>query len=162
MPNWKYAIILGFMGKLNDRFSSYGTPRDLAQKIEAAAQIEGLRGLELVYPFDFAAVAETRRLLAQHKLECSSVNVNIKAEPKFHLGALTSKDPGIRREAVSYVKTGLDIAAELGVNLVTCCPLSDGYDYAFEIDHAQAWKWFIEGVGEAASHRPAVRLSLEY
>lgn len=162
MSNWKFSVILGFLGKLNDRFSTYGEARDLAGKFEVAARIEGLAGLELVYPFDFADPAVTRSLLAQHGLVCSTVNVNIKAESKFHLGALTSKDPGIRQEAVAYLKTAMDLSAELGTNMITCCPLSDGYDYAFETDYPKAWKWFIDGVGEAAAYRPEIRVSLEY
>lgn len=162
MSSWKYSVILGFLGKLNDRFSSYGQPRDLAGKFEVAAQIEGLQGLELVYPFDFADLKVTKDLLARHHLVCSTVNVNIKAEPKFHLGALTSKDPALRQEAVQYLKIAMDISAELGTNMITCCPLSDGYDYAFETDYPKAWKWFIEGVGEAASYRDDVRVCLEY
>ncbi|MEW5870840.1 MAG: sugar phosphate isomerase/epimerase family protein [Chloroflexota bacterium] len=162
MPNWKYSVILGFLGKLNDRFSTYGEDRDIAGKFEVAAQIEGLQGLELVYPFDFADLALTRRLLAEHNLQVSTVNVNIKAEAKFHHGALTSKDPGIRREAVEYMQRGMDIAAEVGCNMITMCPLADGYDYSFEIEHMVAWRWFIDGVGQAAAYRPEVRLSLEY
>ncbi len=162
MPTWRYSVILGFLGKLNDRFASYGQQRDLAGKFNVAAQIEGIQGLELVYPFDFTDVALTQKLLDDHNLQCSAVNVNIKTEPKFHLGALTSKDVGIRREAVSYLKTAMDISAELGANMITCCPLSDGYDYAFETDYRKAWKWFIDGIGEAASHRDDVRVSLEY
>ena len=162
MTDWKFSVILGFLGKLNDRFSSYGQQRDLAAKFELATQVEGLRGLELVYPFDFADVAVTRGLLAQYNLNCSTVNVNIKAEPKFHLGALTSKDAGIRKEAVSYMKTAMDISAEVGANMITCCPLSDGYDYAFETDYLKAWKWLVDGVGEAAAYRGDVKVSLEY
>ncbi len=162
MSAWKYSVILGFLGRLNDRFSTYGAERDLAGKFEVAAQIEGLQGLELVYPFDFRDVGQTAALLEKHGLECSTVNVNIKAEPKFHLGALTSKDPGLRREAVGYLTAAMDIAADLGTNMITCCPLSDGYDYAFETDYPKAWRWFIDGVGEAAAYRNDVRVSLEY
>jgi xylose isomerase len=162
MPAWKYSVISGFLGKLNDRFASYGEARDLAAKFDLASKIEGVNGLELIYPFDFSDPAATKALLDQHKLECSTVNINIKSEAKFHLGALTSRDPGIRREAVEYMQRGMDIAARIGTNMITCCPLSDGYDYAFESDYARAWKWFIEGVGLAASHRPGVRVCLEY
>jgi len=162
MPNWKFSVIPGYLGKLSDRFSNYGQERDLTSKFDAASQIEGLQGLELVYPFDFSDVAETKKLLDKYKLECSTVNVNLKAEPKFQLGALTSKDGRIRREAVQYLKTSMDISATLGTNMITCCPLSDGYDYAFETDYLKAWKWFIDGVGEAASYREDVRVCLEY
>jgi len=162
MPTWKYSVILGFLGKLNDRFASYGEQREIAGKFGIASQIEGLQGLELVFPFDFADLSVTKALLRDHHLVCSTVNVNIKSESKFHLGALTSKDPGIRREAVTYLKQAMDISADLGTNIITCCPLSDGYDYAFETNYPKAWKWFIEGVGEAAAYRPEIKVSLEY
>jgi xylose isomerase len=42
------------------------------------------------------------------------------------------------------------------------CPLSDGHDYPFEIDYGQAWKWLVDCLGQAAAHRPEVRLSIEY
>lgn len=162
MYDWDFSVILGFLGRLNDRFSSYGENRDLAGKFEVASQIEGLRGLELVYPFDFADVQQTASLLKQYDLRVSTVNVNIKAEAKFHQGALTSKDAGIRREAVQYMQRGMDVAADLGCNMITMCPLSDGFDYPFEIDYRQAWKWFLDGVGEAAAYNSGVRVSLEY
>lgn len=162
MTNWSYSIILGFLGRLNDRFSTYGPERDIAGKFELAAQVEGLRGLELVYPYDFVDLKVTRQLLTQYNLEISTVNVNIKTDAKFHNGALTSRDPGLRKEAVYYMKRGMDIAAETGCNMITMCPLADGYDYSFEIDHKQAWRWFLDGVGEAASHRHEVKVSLEY
>ncbi len=162
MPEWKFSVILGFLGQLSDRFSTYGESHDISAKFNTASRIDGLRGLELVYPFDFEDINLTQRLLHDHQLECSAVNVNIKKEQKFHLGALTSKDPGIRNEAVGYMKAGMDIAAEIGNRLVTMCPLADGYDYAFESDYRKSWSWFLDGVGEAASHREEVRLSLEY
>lgn len=162
MSAWKYSVILGFLGKLNDRFSSYGRAREIAEKFDVASQIEGLQGLELVYPFDFTDPALTRSLLAQHHLACSTVNVNLKAEAKFHLGALTSREAGLRREAVDYLKQAMDLALELGANMITCCPLADGYDYAFEVDYARAWGWLLEGVAEAAAYRPEVKVSLEY
>jgi len=162
MPTWKYSLILGFLGKLNDRFASYGEQREITGKFEVASKIEGVQGLELVYPFDFADLSVTKALLKQHNLACSTVNVNIKSEAKFHLGALTHKDAGIRQEAVSYLQQAMDVSADLGTHMITCCPLSDGYDYAFETDYPKAWKWFIDGVGKAASYRADVRVSLEY
>ena len=162
MPSWKYSVILDFLGKLNDRFASYGEMRDIAGKFEVASKIEGLQGLELVYPFDLANLPATTALLKKYNMACSTVNVNIKSEDKFHLGALTSKDARIRVEAIAYLKTAMDISAGLGTNMVTCCPLADGYDYAFETNYPQAWKWFLDGVGEAAAHRSDVRVSLEY
>jgi xylose isomerase len=162
MLRWKYSLILPFMGRLNDRFSSYGDARDLPARLELAAQVEGLNGLELVYPFEFVDTAETKRLLAQSRLQVSSVNVNLKAEGKFHLGALTHRDPGIRREGIQYMQRAMDLAADVGAHLITMCPLADGFDYPFQLDYSRAWKWFVDGVGQAAAYRKDVRVSIEY
>lgn len=162
--NKNYSIILGFMGQLTDRFAKYHEPRDLAGKLEMAASVEGARGVEPVYPFDFQDIDYDayKALLAKNNLQVSSVNVNIKTEAKFHQGALTSIDPGIRAEAVQYIKTGMDWAAELGTNLITVCPLSDGHDYSFEIDYRVAWRNMVDCLGEAAAYNPNVKVAVEY
>jgi xylose isomerase len=162
--NKNYSIILGFMGQLTDRFAKYHEPRDLAGKLEMAASVEGARGVEPVYPFDFQDISYDayKALLTKNNLQVSSVNVNIKTEAKFHQGALTSIDPGIRAEAVQYIKTGMDWAAELGTNLVTVCPLSDGHDYSFEIDYRVAWRNMVDCLGEAAAYNPNVKVAVEY
>jgi xylose isomerase len=162
--NIRYSVILAFMGQMKDRFATYQEPRGLAEKLALASRIEGARGVEPIYPSDFQGMHPEafRQLLAENGLTVSSVNVNLKSEPKFHLGALTSKDPGIRAEAVQYLKSGMDWAAELGVNLITVCPLSDGHDYPFEINYSQTWRWLVECLAEAAEYRPEVRLSVEY
>jgi xylose isomerase len=160
--NPRFSVILSLLGKVGDRFAAYGEKRPLAELFELASQVKGLEGVELVYPFEFQDVEEVRRLLQTHNLECSAVNVNVKAEPKFHRGSFTSIDPEVRAEAVRYLKTGMDLAHSLGSNLVTICPLADGHDYPFEVDYGQAWRWLREGIGEAASFRSDVKVSLEY
>jgi xylose isomerase len=162
--HYQYSVILCFMGQMQDRFATYHQARDLAEKLQLASQVEGASGIEPIYPADFEGVSAQafRQLLSDNDLAVSSVNVNIKSDPVFHRGALTSRDAGVRAEAVRYLKTGIDWAAELGSNLVTVCPMSDGHDYPFEIDYSQAWGWMVEGLGEAASYRPEVRLSVEY
>ena len=162
--NVQYSIILAFMGQMQDRFATYRQPRDLAEKLALTSKVEGVSGVEAVYPFDFQEMGSPafKRLLGENGLKVSSVNVNVKSEPKFHQGALTSRNPGIRAEAVQYLKAGMDWATDLGVNLVTVCPLSDGHDYPFETNYSRAWRWLVECLGEAAAYRPDVRLSVEY
>ena len=158
----KFAAILGFMGQQRDRFQVFGPPYTLAEKIQRAAQVEHIGAIEIVYPHEFEDPAVTRQLMLDAGLQCSSVNVNIKADPIFHMGSLTSPDPAIRAKAVEYLKAGMDLAPEMGTDVVTCCPLGDGHDYSFQVDYVQAWEWLLEGVREAAAYRPDVRLSLEY
>ncbi len=160
--NVKFSFILPLMGQLKDRFTVYHQPLTLAERLQRAAQVEGLAGVEMVYPAEFEDPAETQRLLRECGLECSTVNVNVKSEEKFLEGAFTSPDPAIRQEAVRYMKAAMDISADLGTLMVTVCPLSDGHDYPFEIDYRRAWRHFVECIGEAASHRSDVKVSLEY
>lgn len=156
----KYSINAGFLGQQGDRFFQYQPGQTLAAKLEIASQIPDLDGIELKYPADFQDVAETRRLLNDLGLTLAAVNINLKGPIKWRYGSLTSVQPEIRADAVRDLKIALDIAAELGTDLVTCCPVADGYDYPFEMDYSLAWEHFIEGVREAASHRQDVRLSL--
>lgn len=160
----RYSVILGFLGQLQDRFSTYHAPADLEGKLDQAAKIEGVKGIEAVYPFDYEGMTPEsyKELLAKYNLEVSSVNVNLKAEAKFHNGALTSIDRGVRTEAANYLKTCMDWAASLGTNLVTVCPLADGHDYPFEIEYRQAWKWTVDCLGDVAAYRPEVKLAIEY
>jgi xylose isomerase len=158
----KFAVILGFMGQTRDRFQVFGPEYTLAQKVARAAQVENCGAVEVVYPGEFQDVAETKKLLDDNGLACSTVNVNVKADPVFHMGGLTSPKKAIRDKAIEYLKTGMDISVEMGCNMITCCPLGDGHDYSFQIDYTQAWGWYIEGIREAAKHRDDVKLSLEY
>ena len=158
----KFALILGFMGQQRDRFQVFGPPYTLEEKFERTAQVELCGAVEILYPAELGDVEKTKQLLDRYNLKVSSVNVNIKADEIFHRGALTSPDPAVRAKAVDYIKAGLDLAPELGTDIVTCCPLGDGTEYAFQMDYVDSWGWFVDGIREAAKHRPDVKLSLEY
>jgi xylose isomerase len=158
----KFAVILGFMGQQRDRFQVFGPPYTLEEKFERTAHVELCGAVELLYPAELGDVAKAKELLDRHNLKVSSVNVNIKADEIFHRGALTSCDPAVRAKAVAYIKAGMDLAPELGTDIVTCCPLGDGTEYAFQMDYIDSWGWFVDGIREAAKHRSDVKLSLEY
>ena len=157
-----FAAILGFMGQQRDRFQVFGPPYTLEEKVERTAQVERCGAVELVYPGELDDIAEIKRLLEKYELEVSTVNVNIKKDELFHQGALTSPKPAVRAHAIEYLKHGMDLAPEMGTDTVTCCPLGDGTEYAFQMDYTDAWGWFVDGIREVASHRSDVKLSLEY
>jgi xylose isomerase len=56
----------------------------------------------------------------------------------------------------------MDLAADLGAWMVTCCPLIDGHNYSFQVDYSKQWAWLVDGIAEAARYRSDVKLSLEY
>jgi xylose isomerase len=161
MRDWKFSINSGFLGRRRDRFTEYQPDRTLEEKFKLAKQVEGIEGIELKYPLDLKDLTLVRQLLAENELTCSAVNVDIKDASYFRYGALSAQSTESRNRAVSLLREGMDIAAELGVKLVTTCPLADGYDYPFQIDYASAWGRFIETVKAVVSYRNDVKLALE-
>lgn len=157
-----YAVITGFMGQIQDRFATYGVNRDFEEMVRVAATIKGCSGLEVVYPQQVQDPVKAKQILDNHGMGVAALNVNVKSEPKWVFGSISSPDEAIRKEATQYMKTGLDFAAELGCGKVTISFLNDGSDYPFEFDYARAWNDALACVREAANYRPDVRLSLEY
>jgi len=158
----KMAIITGFLSRTKDRFHEYNQPLDLDQKFELMTKIAGYDGVEIVYPYEVSDPQETRALLKKHGLTVAAINVNVKAEPEFRNGGLTSHHPEIRAKAVRFIKEAKDFAADAGADKVTCCPLGDGYEFSFQYDYARAWKYLVETFGEAGAHRPEIPLFIEY
>lgn len=158
----KYAVITGFMGKLQDRFANYGVERNFEQMVQVASTIKGCSGLEVVYPQQVQDPVKAKEILDNYGMGVAALNVNVKGEPKWLYGSISSPDEKVREEAVKYMQTGLDLAAELGCGKVTIALLNDGSDYPFELDYARAFNNSVECIREAAAHRPDVKLSLEY
>jgi len=158
----KQAIITGFMGKLKDRFCEYHEAKTPEEKIAAVAQVKGAQGVEIVYPYELEDIEGVKRTLKKHGLGVAAVNVNIKGEPEFIKGSSSVSSKKLRDKAIRFICEGMDAAAELGTDKVTCCPLSDGYDYLFQVDYQQAWKNMVSTFKEGARHRKDIALFLEY
>lgn len=157
----KQAVIMGFLGKTQDRFSDYQVPLDVRGKLEMVKKLEGFDGVEIVFPYETGEAEETKGWLKELGLNIAAVNVNIKKEAEWVPGALSRPVKGIRDRAVAMIKRGKDYAEAVGAPHVSCCPLADGYDVLFQIDYSTAWKYMIETIGEAAEYKPEIPLFIE-
>lgn len=157
----KQAVIMGFLGKTQDRFSDYQAPLDVRGKLEMVNKLEGFDGVEIVFPYETGEAEETKGWLKELGLSIAAVNVNIKKEAEWVPGALSRPVKGIRDRAVDMIKRGKDYAEAVGAPHVSCCPLADGYDVLFQIDYSTAWRYMIETVGEAAEYKPEIPLFIE-
>jgi len=158
----KLAIITGFLSQTKDRFHEYNAPLSVDDKFKLMTEIEGYKGVEIVYPYEVKDAVKTKVVLDKYSLEVAAVNVNVKAEPEFRNGGLTSTDAAIRAKAVQFIKNAKDFAADVGADKVTCCPLGDGYEFSFQYDYATAWKHLVETFSEAGSYRQEIPLFVEY
>ncbi len=158
----KNSILLGTLGKYSDRFHTYQPARSFAERLEISKTIARADGVEPVYPQDLGHEGENAGLLKDSGLPVSAVNVNLKGEDLFRAGSFTNPDAGIRRVAVDYMKRAMDMSADFGAGMISVCPLIDGCDHAFHVDHVAQWRWAIEAFAEVAAHDPAVKVSIEY
>ncbi|MEP1934449.1 MAG: sugar phosphate isomerase/epimerase family protein [Roseibium sp.] len=159
---YKNSILMGTIGGYRDRFHQYQVDRSFSERLDIAKTIPRTHGIEPVYPQDLGTDGSGVAAVKASGLAVSAVNVNIKSENKFREGSFTHRDAAIRAETVEYIKTAMDLSADLGANMITVCPLIDGWDYAFQVDHIQQWKWAIEAFTEAAAHRDDVKVCIEY
>ncbi|WP_373237118.1 sugar phosphate isomerase/epimerase family protein [Cohaesibacter celericrescens] len=161
---FKHAVITPFLGQTKDRFADYNVPLSLEEKFKLLSSIDGMSGAELIYPYEvnFEILDELKRLLAQYGVHVAAINVNVKAEEEFKSGGLTSPDAPVRARAVQYIKEAKDFAQAIGADKVTCCPLSDGYEFHFQADYVETWNRLLDTFGEAGEYKPEVPLFIEY
>jgi xylose isomerase len=158
----KLAVITSFLSKTKDRFHEYNETKTLEERFKLITEIEGATGVEVVYPYEVADPATTKRFSDTYQIRFAAINVNVKAEPEFRNGGLTSPDKAVRAKAVRFIKEAKDFAEQVGADKVTCCPLSDGYEFSFESDYAVTWKRLVETFGEAAEYKKHIPLFIEF
>ena len=156
------SILLGTLGRYADRFHQYQEPRTLEQRLDIAKTIPRTHGVEPVYPQDLGHKGEHVAAVKNSGLAVSAVNVNVKGEDIFRNGSFTNPDAAVRQRAVEYLKTAMDMAADLDAGMLSVCPLIDGWDYAFQVDYMKQWEWLIACFSEATAYRSDVKISIEY
>jgi xylose isomerase len=145
-----------------DRFHEYNEPKTLEERFRMVAEMDGIDGVECIYPYEVNDPTEVRSLMNKYRLHWAAVNVNVKAEPEFRDGGLTSMRQEVREKAMRFIREAKDFASQVGADKVTCCPLGDGYEFHFQSNYAQAWKHLVETLGDAGSYLPEIPLFIEY
>lgn len=162
----KYSVILSNVGSVSDRYvtGGYGDPFTIPQLFERVSKIPQVSGVELVGTWHVKEnnVKELKALLEEHQLKLASIIPDHFGQAIWKNGSFSSRDPQIRRRAIEHTKEMMDVAVELGGNLVSLWPGQDGYDYLFQSDYMQERDWIAEGLREACRHRKDVRVGLEY
>lgn len=158
----RLAIITAFLGGVRNRYLVYQDDRPLVQKFEMAVRVGGIEGLELCYPADLENKGALRQLLDQYGFGVSAINFRSRRSGRWWRGSFTSESAAERRQVVDELKVAMDLAAELGCNRVTTCPLNDGADTLFEVDYMRLYDYAAEAFSAACAHLRAVRVCIEY
>ena len=123
----KNSILLGTLGRYSDRFHEFQAFKSLEERLELSTSISRAHGVEPVYPQDIGHEGEQLELIKKADLPVSAVNVNVKGEAEFKYGAFTNPDKAVRDKTVTYLKTAMDIAVDLDTDMISVCPLIDGF-----------------------------------
>jgi len=158
----KHAVITSFLSRTKDRFHEYHEELSLEEKFRMISELKGIEAAEVVFPYEVNSFEELNQLKSRCSVDISAVNVNVKAEPEFRNGGLTSPVKSTRKRAVQFIKDAKDFAQHVSADKVTCCPLGDGYEFSFQADYIESWKYLIETFGEAGAYKPEITLFIEY
>lgn len=161
-------------GEFFDRFCTVGYNSDnpdfkddIVSQIERVAQarIKGIEFHEVVFlnpdgTTNATQVQTVKDALAKHGVVPTNMNMNTWTNPKYKFGGVTHPDAGIRKDALTQIHKGIELAKEIGCVSCNLWPGSDGWDYHFEVDYGQRLRWYIDANTEIAEH--CDRLGLKF
>lgn len=159
------SVILGNVGSCSDRYcTAYSSPFTVEEMLERVSSIKGVSGVEFVSNWQLTSdnASKVKQLLEKYKLKAVSIIPDHFGEEKWKFGAFTSKDAGIRKEAIEVTKEMIDVAHNINCPTISLWPGQDGYDYYFQGDYIQERTWFEEGVAECCAYDKDMKISIEY
>jgi xylose isomerase len=156
---------LWHFGQFRDRYATdgYGPEVSTLDAIKIAGSVAELSVVDLNYPFNPAAtgLAQVSEALEAAGLAAIALTPEIYTR-KFGRGGFTNPDPQVRRAAVELVSAAADGARALGCEYVKIWPGQDGWDYPFQSDYRQLWRYSVAAMSELAGRHPDLRFAIEY
>lgn len=156
------AAGLSAWSRFRDRFAHYRDAAPVTDAIRQAAAIPGIEAVDLSRGYLPKDIHPVKEVLQECNLRVAALGTAMSKDPRTVRGTFSSEDPEVRRLCVGIVKECMDIAAELGADIVRLWFGQDGYDYHFEMDYDTRWERLVEGVRECAQYRKDIRLCIEY
>jgi xylose isomerase len=160
---YTFGAGLWLFGQFIDRYATdaYGPPVGVLQAIDRAGRVGDLVALDINYPFDEGVgAADIQQALDNNGLRCHAITPASYSRI-YRKGGLTNPDPALRRQCIDLYKAALEPARTLGAKYVKFWPGQDGYDYPFQADYADLWKYSVDAVREVAFSAPDMQFAIE-
>lgn len=161
----KMAAIIGVFQGRADRYvlGGYTEQKSIETLLDEAAKVEGLEGIELGARYmDFKNPWEIVNGIRDRGLEIPLLIPDTFASSEYGRGSLIAPERNTRQAAIDHIRQSMDLAAEIGCNMVSPWFGNDGYDYVMQIDYVRSWALMVEGIRACAEHNPKVRIAIEY
>ena len=162
-PSWGYAN----SGTRFGVFPQAGVPRDPAEKIEDAAEVNRLTGIcpsvAIHIPWDrvddYGRLAEDAR---RRGMRIGAVNPNLFQDRDYRLGSVCHPDPRVRRKATDHLLECIQIGREVGSDVLSLW-FADGTNYAGQDSFRARRERMRECLAEAYAAMPSeMRMLVEY
>ena len=160
---YTFGAGLWLFGQFIDRYATdaYGPPVSILEAIDRAGQVGDLVSLDINYPFDGGvSVWDIKKTLDRNGLRCHAITPASYSRT-YRKGGLTNPDPAVRRQCIDMYTAAIEPARELGAKYVKFWPGQDGYDYPFQADYADLWKYSVDAVREVAASAPDMQFAIE-
>ena len=167
LDKFKLGACLPTFGSCADRFclSGYGKGGStMEEMLDMALEVGCLDGLELVgnWHVNDDNINAVAKMFKDRDLTICVLTPDLWTQAKWGMGSLAAPDAKTRQDAVDEVKKVMDWAAELDCPYINVWPGQDGFDYSFQADFIETWKWMVDGLAACADHNSKVRLLVEY
>jgi len=154
------------LGTYAERYvpGGYFDPMDVDEQLQIMSDIEGLDGLFVFYP-TAPLPSDPQKLLgklASYGLKVSNICAEVWSNRKWKNGAFSTSEQGIRQEAIKKVKESIDFGRAIGADSVLVWPAHDGFDYPFQTDYRNGWKYLVESLQEIGEHDKEMKIAVEY
>lgn len=147
-----------------DRYATdgYAPPVTTLEQIERAGSVGDLSYVDVPYPFtEGVTVEDLKAALEAQGLQAIGVTPEIYMR-KYAKGAFTNPDAAVRADLLAFLDEAADVVRALGAKYLKVWPGQDGWDYPFQVSHAQQWELAVSGMRELAQANPDVKMVIEY
>ncbi len=133
----------------------------LLEALDNIGRIEGVDYVDMNYPEHFTEYShqEIKDSLKKNGLALNMVNLRFRDE--FICGAFDSLNKELRDKAVRMCKEAAEVSEEFHGNGIIIWLGYDGFDYSFQKDYVQSWKWIVECFKEVCTSVNC-KVSVEY
>ncbi|MGZ8559492.1 MAG: sugar phosphate isomerase/epimerase family protein [Chitinophagaceae bacterium] len=133
------------------------------QQLEIMSKIKGLTGLFTFYPTTPLPNDPDKlvKKVESYGLKVSNLAVECWGDRKWKHGSFCTNDPKIRNEAIKLFKEAIDFGKAVKADSVLLWPAHDGYDYVFQVNYVEGWKYLVETVREICEYAKDMKIAIE-
>jgi len=167
IANHLFGACLPTFASCADRFcqSGYGGGgTTMEEMLDLALQVGDLDGLELVgnWHVNDDNIRDVAKMFEDRNLKICVLTPDLWTQAKWGRGSLAAPDAKTRQMSIDEVKKVMDWAAELDCPYINVWPGQDGFDYSFQADYIETWKWLRDGLEVCGNHNPNTKVLVEY